>query len=514
MGIFDDIGEGIADAADVVLDVGEGIGDVAGDIADALGDAGDEIGGVLKMAAPVIAFFPGIGTGISVAIYAAGAAAAGDTIEEATIGTVLSAAPPGPIRIALSGGINAVTAIAKGQSVLGATLDTMKQTAYQVSPEAGKAFEAGVNLASGGNVGEAALQTARGALARQGDASSLMAFDAGVGIIKGKPAGKIALDVGRAYIEKTQGPQVVAAYDVGVALAYGKTLQEAGYQGLKSFVSAWSGGESVESFTAKVGQANALGIGVDELLKSELAGDFIKRLKVDKIPFSQAKVVEIIRPYADRIVGMPVFSQMPSGMLAQLWNAPEPYVRAAQAVVRTGKTDQALLASIQPLTIRIKIEGGVEYAADKKEIDGWVAKGRAIEANPFAVWRSPLQREHALRDIRNGKVIWVSGQELGKWNGHPTNALWQRGFDAGIGIAEGRYVTDATQDRIRNALSGRTFDGKNPKVIGFMAAQQLQFARTKRRDEVGAIGSMVSQVVKQIQESPPGSYWRNWKRKV
>src|SRR6185295_2451696 len=61
--------------------------DAVSDAVDAIGDAGDLIGGILKSVSPLLGMVPGIGTAFSVAVYAAGAIAAKDSITDAMIGT-------------------------------------------------------------------------------------------------------------------------------------------------------------------------------------------------------------------------------------------------------------------------------------------------------------------------------------------------------------------------------------------------------------------------------------------
>jgi hypothetical protein len=59
-----------------------------------IGDAGDLIGGILKSVSPLLGMVPGIGTAFSVAVYAAGAIAAKDSITDAMIGTAAQRCHP------------------------------------------------------------------------------------------------------------------------------------------------------------------------------------------------------------------------------------------------------------------------------------------------------------------------------------------------------------------------------------------------------------------------------------
>ena len=103
--------------------------DLVSDAVDALGDAGDLIGGILKSISPLLGMVPGIGTAFSVAVYAAGAIAAKDSITDAMIGTASAAMPPGVPRIAFDGAVSVSRAVVEGRPVTDSVIEACRHAA-------------------------------------------------------------------------------------------------------------------------------------------------------------------------------------------------------------------------------------------------------------------------------------------------------------------------------------------------------------------------------------------------
>src|SRR3954469_671100 len=137
---------------DPILDPGT---DAVSDALDAINDAGDLIGGILKSISPLLGMVPGIGTAFSVAVYAAGAIAARDSITDAMIGTASAAMPPGVPRIAFDGAVSISRDVVDGRSVTDSAIDACRHAAQSAGgAPAAAAFDAGVAVLKGGPVDE------------------------------------------------------------------------------------------------------------------------------------------------------------------------------------------------------------------------------------------------------------------------------------------------------------------------------------------------------------------------
>lgn len=439
--IFDDIGEGIADAADAVKDV-----------ASSIADAGDLIGGVLKSVSPVLSMVPGLGTAFAVAIYAAGAVTAGDRVDDIVIGSASAAMPPGIPRIAFDSGVNITRDIAEGRNVLDSTLNACRAAANHAGgPQAVAAFDAGVAVAKGGKVDQRLIDAGRKYALDGGGEAAAASYDAGVAIAQGKEYDQVMLDVARSYIRDMGGPTAAAAFDAGTALAYGKTLQDAGFAGLKTFAKGNDPVEKIIRFVETVGRAKSLRMGVQELLESDLGHDV--RAAFGKASVSLPNLPEQLQPMMDEFAKHRELLDTPAGQLAQEWLIDEAKIRAAQAVMRNGEPDTALLTKLAaaPIGTVGRMDMGGDIPPDVKgRNDALAAEGwRMAHVDPEIMGaRTPKGRE--------GLSLTLYRQDL-----------YQRGFDIGSASSKTPLATPE-EAAIKASLKGFN------QADGFGAAADLQ----------------------------------------
>lgn len=383
--------------SDFVKDAANEIEDVATSIA----DAGHLIGGILKTIAPVIAMYPGLGTAFSVAIYAAGAAAAGDNLTDAAIGTASSAMPPGLPRIAFDGGATLTKEIARGENIIDSTIETCRKVAKQSGPQAAAAFDAGVSAVKGGKIDQRAIDAGRAFALTTGGQASATSYDAGVSIAKGNKADAVVLDAARGYVRDMGGPLAAAAFDTGIAMGYGQTLQEAGYIGLQTYVKGNDPLEKILNFVDVVGRAESLGMALEMLLQTELAKDFIASIPSTGVSFTGPGVDSLLKPYVDEIKNNPYLMNIPAGELAKQFKVDEALIRAAQALMRSGKEDVVLKRQFYPPLTSI----------GKLDVSGYETKNRELRAKGRGI-ATKDPRVYALRMSVNSQD-WIFGFDLG-----------------------------------------------------------------------------------------------------
>lgn len=115
----------------------------------------------------------------------------------------------------------------------------------------------------------------------------------------------------------------------------------------------------------------------------------------------------------------------------------------------------------QGLTSPPKTLGRAERNVD--EHNKWEAIGRKLLISGI-VWKNQVGQTVGVSNIRN-----QAKQENGIT---PTSDEWRRGFDIGIGVAEGMYLPGPGQDKVMGDL------GTVTKMSGFRTAQKIQHART------------------------------------
>ncbi len=327
-------GEDIADAAE---DFGEWVVEGASDALDAISDAGEWIGGALKVIAPIVGLFPGIGTAFSIALTAAAAAAMGDELDDALIEIASNAIPGGVPRIAFDAGAQISQAALRGEDIGAATIDAMRRAAHEAGgDQAVAAFDTGLAVARGERVDEGAIRFAREQVAVGGVAAGA-AFDAGLALAKGGDAEDVAIAVAREYAFRTGGPLALVALDTGYALSRGKNLQEAGFVALRAFARGNTLAERAESFAEAMVRAHAEGKDLEQALRDELVADVARVAPLG--PYVESR----LGPLMAKIYANPAVGELGSALLASGLNIEEPIVRAAQAVMRTGEIDQELL---------------------------------------------------------------------------------------------------------------------------------------------------------------------------
>ncbi len=305
-----------------------GVYDVATSVITNIRDAGDVIGTVLKFVSPIVAFWPGIGTALSVATYAAGAAAMGDRITDAALGTASSAMPPGLPRIAFDSSLAITKEIVAGREAFGAVVDACRSAAGKADPSgrALYAFDTGLAIARGGKVSAEALKLARSNVANGGP-EAVAAFDAAVAVGKGEKANDVLLVVARDYVASSGGPLALAAFDTGVALSHGQTLQDAGFVALQGYVEGSEVGERAVQFLEKIVRASETGQPLIALLVTELRQDVARVVGAIGVDRALAPVLEALRVN-------PAYLDYASDEWAAAWSIAEPIVRAAKQVFR------------------------------------------------------------------------------------------------------------------------------------------------------------------------------------
>lgn len=145
---------GIPWLAESALKVAQAIerGDFAS-IGDVMSDMAKRYAGVLKMAAPLVALVPGIGTGIAVALTAASALALGQNLADAALEAAIMAVPGGGVaQVAMRTAVTMGSALAKGERLDRAAMQGFRAG---VPEQFRPAFDAGLALAQGKSLQEA-----------------------------------------------------------------------------------------------------------------------------------------------------------------------------------------------------------------------------------------------------------------------------------------------------------------------------------------------------------------------
>lgn len=125
------------------------------DFGDIVADAGRSLAMVIKAAAPFIAMIPGIGLGVSLAITAGSALAAGDRIDYITVDTI-EAAIPTQYKPSFRQAVDIGYGLARGQRVDKIAVDLGRKEALQTGgPTAAAAFDAGIAVGTGQGIQDA-----------------------------------------------------------------------------------------------------------------------------------------------------------------------------------------------------------------------------------------------------------------------------------------------------------------------------------------------------------------------
>jgi len=457
--------------------------DAVSDAVDTIGDAGDVIGGILKTVSPILGAIPGIGTAFAVAVYAAGAIAAKDTITDAMLGTASAAMPPGIPRIAFDGATNVVRDVANGRDVESSAINACRSAADQAGgAPAVAAFDSGRAVLKGGEVDQRIIDQGRAFALQGGGQAAAASFDAGVSIARSRGADQVAIDVARGYIKDVGGPVALSAFDTGIALAYGKTLQEAGYVGLHTFVRGNDVMEKVLNFVEQLGRAKSLRMGVQQLLEGELTTDFLHAVSPSGVSVSAEFIDETLKPYIDTIREHLELLDFPAGELAKQWGVDEAIAREAQALMRSGdgRLDADMLTVLKAFAA-VASQGSFDFSEKTPEANDRLAvRGRQI-IDAGAKWRGVL-----LSDIRKGSTFTITHPRFDALSGITSlgtdrfeiNDAWRRAFDIGIGTAEGTSQDNPAQVHA-NAVVAARLGGGGGGGGGFSAAEAIQFERTR-----------------------------------
>ncbi len=359
---------------DDLWDVATSVYDRVEDVATSIADAGKQIGAVLKFVSPIVAFYPGLGTALSVALYAAGAAAAADDLGDAALGVAASAMPVGLPRIGFDSGVAITKQLVRGENIFTACVDAGRSAAAQADPSgrALKAFDTGLAIARGGKVSDEVLKMARANIAPMG-ALPLAAFDASVTLAQGKGAGAAGLAAARDFIAASGGPVAVAAFDGGVALAYGEDLQAVGFAALQGYVEGNDAAERAVKFIEKMIRAAENGTPLWAVLVDDLY------LEIQRVVGAKGALA-YLTPLLESLHLDPSQLGIPPELLAAAWGVAEPLARAAIQIVKE-PTPKLLEELTRPRVASIgKVH--VDPATAAKEDARWAA---VLAANPTAI---------------------------------------------------------------------------------------------------------------------------------
>lgn len=332
-------------------------------VKDAVSDAGDEIGAALKLVAPVIALWPGIGTAVSIALSAAAAYACGDPIDQAAVDIASNAIPGGVPRVVFNTGADVTRTALRGGDVKAAAIRGMRSVASSAGGErAVAAFDTGVAVARGEKIKDASWRLAR-ENAKSGGAATLAAFDAGTAVANGGDAEDVILAAARSYAVSAGGPLVAAAFDGGLAIARGQSLQDAGFAALKGFVAGNDLGERSLAFASAMVRAARKGESVKKVLADELVADVDRYgaalARSGAVGSAKDAVAKELGPVLERwpdLDWLPGFDTWGSYALAEALGVVEEIARAAQAVMRDGTVDQPLLERLTKTGVQNAIE--------------------------------------------------------------------------------------------------------------------------------------------------------------
>lgn len=190
-------------------------------------------------------------------------------------------------------------------------------------------------LAAGENIGAALLDAAANAVPGGGIAKDALktGVEMAKTLIEGGSLGEAVLAGARKALE-TQGVpvEVLTAFDIGAALGTGKGLQEAGFKALGVFV---PGGDALQkglNYTKAIARATADAVPVFDVLVNSLANE------VAKVPVAGLELAPVI----DMLKAQPYLMAFTSDAIAEAAGVPEVIARAAQAILRDGKEDEAL----------------------------------------------------------------------------------------------------------------------------------------------------------------------------
>jgi hypothetical protein len=473
----------------------EEMGELASDAVDAIGDAGEMIGNFLKSVAPFLSTIPGFGSALSFAVYAAGALAAKDKITDGMIGAASAAMTPGLPRIAFDGAANITRDVADGRSVKDSALSACRQAAEASGPQAVEAFDSAVAVINNGGVDEQLLLAQGRALAQQNGDIAAASYEAAVKIAQGDQLDEAFITAAREYINRVGGAPALAAFDTAIALGHGKTLQEAGYIGLHTFARGNKDVEKIMNFLERAGDAKLAGLGLQQLLESELGTDLLYAIHNAGVRVDENAIEPQLDPYLDAIRQNPKLLDLASGQLATQLNVNEAIIRAAQALMRRGDgtIDQRLLATFK---------GFAEVAQQSTWGQSWnfseedaaanellAIKGRQI-INVGAKWRGRL-----LSDIRKRSTFTMTPRAdltdptIQVPRGWDITDAWRRSFDIGIGTAEG---TSYPEDLHINAVVRRRLASNTG---GFDAGEAIQFERTRSNRKFGGSDILSAQSI-------------------
>jgi hypothetical protein len=459
--------------------------DAVSDAVDAISDAGDEIGGILKTVSPVLGMVPGIGTAFSVAVYAAGAVAAGDKITDALIGIASAAMPPGVPRVAFDGATNITKDVAEGRSVVDSTIKACRQAANTAGgAPAVAAFDSCISVMHGGKIDQRLIDEGREFYLETGGTTAAASYDAVVSTVQGNDPDQTVIYVSREYIKQVGGPIAAAAFDGGVALGHGKTLQEAGYIGLHTLVKGNDAIEKILNFVEQVGRAKNLKMALHQVLESDLAAEFLHTIdQYGGIPDSDV-IDSTLGPYIDKIRNDPRLLEVASGDLAKQWNEGEAIIRQAQALLRSGDgtIDDAMLTNLKKGVI---LTFGSVPEKNVAVNDTYFQKGQSLIASgakyggklisdilKASSFRIAIDQFDALNGVWGKRMVTYKAN--GPWGSdeRPLTDAWRRGFTIALGACDGSSQRDPGQTAVYQTVAEA--GGRD----GFDAGQAVAWWRT------------------------------------
>lgn len=245
-------------------------------------------------------------------------------------------------------------------------------------------------LAAGENIGAALLDAAANAVPGGGIAKDALKTGVAMAqkLIEGGELGEAVLAGARKALESQGVPvEVLTAFDLGAALGTGKGLQEAGFKALGVFV---PGGDALQkglNYTKAIARATADAVPVFDVLANSLANE------VAKVPVAGLELA----PVLDMLKAQPYLMAFASDALAEAAGVPEVIARAAQAIMRDGKEDEALKRRLM-------------MSADQRGFDKYGPQWASVEFAPSL--RDELEARRLLRSaIEDDRLKYAAQKE-------------------------------------------------------------------------------------------------------
>ena len=317
-------------------------------------------------------------------------------------------------------------------------------------------INAAITLAQTGEIEDAVLNGIAGAL--PGQPVSAVAFNTVRSAAAGNRLATIAIDA--LPVQDSAKTAIKSAVAIVEDIAEGKkitsVLLDEAYKQLPP-----SGKKAME-----VAQRLVTGENVGQILIDEL-GETAARAMVDAARRAEQLGKDAINSFV-----------LQSGYQGAVENLPSDLRNAVVAGLITGQAQQQyqalMFANNPPQVFTIEEQ-------NKPGNDEYAMRGQRI-MREGATWKTPSQYDMPLEEIRN-RTTWtyvhntfnaLTGQPEKRTDTDRIDHVWQRGFDVGVAVTEGKTLDGPGQQKVRASLV------RLQAQKGFDAAQAIQFERTKQ----------------------------------